>query len=161
MAVSTRLACATDVSDIARLTLQIGYNITASEALERLTRILGRLDHGLFVAERDGRLVGWIHVVIQESVEAEKSVEIAGIVVDSAQRLQGTGRMLMEVAEEWARRSGCTIVRLRSTSGRHAAHRFYEHLGYTNLKTQYSFIKSLDGAGASLTRFVPKLETRL
>jgi hypothetical protein len=37
-----------------------------------------------------------------------------------------------------------SVVRLGSSSVRADAHRFYQALGYTNIDTQYSFIKSLD-----------------
>ena len=62
-------------------------------------------------------------------------------------------------AEVWARERGCSIVRLTSSSTRNAAHRFYEDLGYTNIKTQYSFIKALDPTAAARVRtFVPRVD---
>jgi len=40
-----------------------------------------------------------------------------------------------------------------------SAHRFYEDLGYTNIKTQYSFIKPLDPAASARVRmFVPRVD---
>ena len=56
-------------------------------------------------------------------------------------------QILLARAEQWAKASGCSLVRLRSTSTRTKAHAFYEHLGYTNIKTQYSFAKGVDAAG--------------
>ena len=62
-------------------------------------------------------------------------------------------------AEEWARQQGCSVVRLWSSSVRTAAHRFYEDLGYTNIKTQYSFMKSVDTTGQEVLRkFVPQVD---
>lgn len=46
--------------------------------------------------------------------------------------------MLVAQAEQWARKQGCSIVRLWSNSVRTDSHRFYEELGYTNMKTQYA-----------------------
>jgi hypothetical protein len=34
----------------------------------------------------------------------------------------------------------------------------YERLRYTNIKTQYSFVKSLAGTSQDLRRFVPRVE---
>lgn len=51
------------------------------------------------------------------------------------------------------------MVRLTSSSTRVAAHQFYEALGYTNIKTQFSFLKPLDAAAAARMRaFVPRVE---
>lgn len=38
------------------------------------------------------------------------------------------------------------------------AHQFYQELGYTNIKTQHSFGKSLDESGSALlSKFVPRV----
>ena len=79
--------------------------------------------------------------------------------MDREHRSTGIGRLLVQHAERWAREQGCSVVRLSSSAGRTASHRFYEHLGYANIKTQYAFAKSLDAEGqASLAKFVPRIE---
>jgi hypothetical protein len=66
----------------------------------------------------------------------------------------------MEYAENWAREQQCSVVRLWSSAGRTDAHRFYERLGYTVIKTHYSFAKSLAPDGArELSQFVPRIDT--
>jgi len=159
MPVSVRIARASDAHDIAELTTQLGYEITASTAATRLSRILERPDQRFLVAELDGRPVGWVHVTISEYVESGAFVVIGGLVVDGHHRRKGIGTLLMARAEEWARQQGCSIVRLWSSSVRTASHRFYEDLGYTNIKTQYSFMKSVDTAGQeALRKFVPQVD---
>jgi GNAT superfamily N-acetyltransferase len=153
-----RLARVSDAEGIARLTSQLGYELQASAAAERLSRLLARPDHEFFVADVDGHVAGWLHATVLEYVESGPFVVIGGLVVDEDHRRKGVGRLLMEHAEAWARQQGCSIVRLWSSAARTAAHRFYEELGYTNIKTQYSFIKSLDGAGdPQLQMFIPAL----
>lgn len=144
---------------MAALVRQLGYETTLSEVEERLARILERSDHAFLLAEADGRPVGWVHAVTSEFVEAERVVVIGGLVVDREHRRQGIGKALMQAAEDWAGSQGCSIVRLRSSTGRTAAHRFYEQLGYANVKTQYSFVKSLEKPGqAGVKRFAPRIE---
>jgi (aminoalkyl)phosphonate N-acetyltransferase len=110
------------------------------------------------IAEAEGRPVGWVHAATSEFVEAECFVVIGGLVVDRGRRRQGIGKALMRAAEDWARSQGCSIVRLRTSAGRTAAHRFYEQLGYTNVK-KYSFVKSLDDSGQEqVKRFAPRIE---
>ncbi len=157
--VTIRLARASDAAEIAELTTQLGYDLTHADAADRLSRILLREDQQFFVADADGRAVGWVHVAFAEYIEAEAFAVIAGLVVDRDHRLLGIGRALMDRAETWAKNRGCAIVRLTSSATRNAAHRFYENLGYANIKTQYSFIKPLDpAAGARVRTFVPRVD---
>jgi len=157
--ITIRVARRADAGEIARLTMQLGYDLTEADAANRLSRILLRKDQQFYVADLDGRAVGWVHVVLAEYVDAEAFVVISGLVVDRHHRRLGIGRSLMDRAEKWARERGCSIVRLSSTITRDAAHRFYEDLGYTNIKTQYSFIKPLDPAAAVRVRtFVPRVD---
>jgi GNAT superfamily N-acetyltransferase len=129
------------------------------KVLSRLSRILSRSDQQLLVAELDGHPVGWVHAVISEHVESGAFVLIGGLVVDRNHRRKGIGSMLIAQAEAWARQQGCSIVRLWSSSVRTASHRFYEDLGYTNIKTQYSFMKAIDTVGQdALRRFVPQID---
>lgn len=84
-------------------------------------------------------------------------VVIGGLVVDRSHRRGGIGRALMEHGEEWARKKECSVVRLWSSTIRSDSHRFYERIGYRNIKTQYSFLKSLDDTrGDDVRRFVPR-----
>ncbi|MGH9387549.1 MAG: GNAT family N-acetyltransferase [Vicinamibacterales bacterium] len=159
MALAIRPALVSDADDIAALTRQLGYELASVDAAPRLSRLLSRSDQLLLIAEIDGRAVGWIHAGLWEDIEAEAFVVIGGLVVDRGHRRQGIGQMLIERAEEWAREQGCSIVRLWSSATRTESHRFYECLGYTNIKTQYAFVKSLDGADTeNLRRFVPRVE---
>ena len=152
-----RIACASDANAIAELTAQLGYDVTASSVAERLSRILSRPDQHLLVADVDGQPVGWIHVAIAEYVDSGPFVVIGGLVVDTTHRKSGVGRALMTRAEEWAREQKIPVVRLSSSTGRTNAHQFYERIGYKNIKTQYSFLKSLNDTGEDVARFVPRI----
>ena len=161
MALATiRAARLSDAGEIAQLTTQLGYDVTEAVAADRLSRLLRRDDQQFFVADVDGRTVGWVHVVFTEYVDAEAFVVIGGLVVDRNHRRLGIGRALMDRAEVWATERGCSMVRLSSSATRTAAHRFYEGLGYTNIKTQYSFVKALNPAAAARVRsFVPHVDS--
>lgn len=155
---SLRFAQASDADDIARLTAQLGYRAEPSAVSERLSRILERPQERVLVAEVAGRVVGWLHAAVSEYLEADPFVVVGGLVVDSAHRKQGIGRALMDRVEQWAREQGCAVVRLSSSTPRTDAHRFYEQLGYTNIKTQYGFAKCVDPAKpVELSTFVPRV----
>ena len=159
MSVTMRVARIADADAIVELTRQLGYDVARSAVEVRLSRILSRDDQVFFVAEVEGRPVGWLHAALWEDIEAEAFVVIGGLVVDRNHRGKGVGRRLMDEAEEWTRTHGCSIIRLWSSSARTAAHRFYEELGYRNIKTQYSFAKALDRPGQDqLPGLVPRIE---
>lgn len=159
MPISIRTGRESDAEAVANLTLQLGYDVTPAVAKERLARILSRTEQRFVIAEDDGRPVAWLHAIKAEYLEADPFVMIAGLVVDTTCRNRGIGHMLMDTAEQWAKEQQCSLVRLSSSAGRVAAHRFYEQLGYTIVKTQYAFAKSFDADAASkITRLAPRID---
>jgi GNAT superfamily N-acetyltransferase len=156
--VNIRTARLSDAADIARLTAHLGYDVESSALSGRLARILARSDQRLLLAELDGQVVGWLHAVVFEEIEAPPYVVVAGLVVDRSHRRLGIGRTLIAECEEWAKGRQCSVVRLWSSAGRTAAHRFYERLGYTNIKTQYSFVKSLGRDRGDFSGFIPRID---
>jgi GNAT superfamily N-acetyltransferase len=160
MIVPVRIGGLSDAADIAALTGQLGYDVDAAVLTKRLTRILERSDQRLLVADVDAHAVGWLHAVILEDIETDPFVVIAGLVVHASHRRQGIGRALLLEAEKWAQQQQCSVVRLWSSVGRTAAHRFYEQLGYTSIKTQHSFAKSLDDE-RDLQAFIPRIADRI
>ena len=142
--VTVRVAAPADAPQIARLSGQLGYPTTPEEAAQRLAQLEGDARHAVYVAESaPGRVVGWVHVEECHLIEADTRAEINGLVIEEGHRSRGTGRILMEHAEQWARARGCRAVVLRSNVIRARAHAFYEKLGYQTLKTQKYFRKNL------------------
>jgi GNAT superfamily N-acetyltransferase len=157
--VTIRTARLSDTAAVSALTAQLGYTVDPAHVEVRLGNILARPGHLFLVAEVDGRAIGWIHATRVEYIEADPFVVIGGLVVERTRRSQGVGRLLLEQAERWAAEHGCFIVRLWSSASRRGAHRFYEAVGYTRIKTQYSFAKSLDAAGTdAFAAFVPRVD---
>jgi GNAT superfamily N-acetyltransferase len=157
--ISIRTVRTSDADAVAGLTEQLGYDVAPPVVRQRLARILERSDQRFLIAEDAGRPVGWLHAAVAEFIEADPFVVIAGLVVDRNCRGRGIGRMLMHHAEQWAREQRCSIVRLWSSAGRVSAHRFYERLGYTHIKTQHAFAKSFESAsGASVESLVPRID---
>lgn len=139
-----RRATPADVPDLADLATQLGYPSTLEQIARRLEVLAGEpAVNAVFVAELDGRAVGWVHVHLYRLLVDDLEAEIGGLVVDASARGQGLGARLMEVAENWARERGCLSVYLRSNTLRTQAHTFYQKLGYRLIKSQYAFRKML------------------
>jgi GNAT superfamily N-acetyltransferase len=130
-----------DCSRLAELCTQLGYPSSTEDLSRRLPGILASTDQAVFVAEVNGKVAGWVHVLESATLETDRMAEVGGLVVDESIRGQGVGKALMGQAETWARGRGCQQLRLRSNIRREAAHQFYKSLGYAILKTSYTFRK--------------------
>ncbi|MET0743853.1 MAG: GNAT family N-acetyltransferase [Microvirga sp.] len=98
----------------------------AFAAIERST------ENQLFVAERDGRIVGTFQLTFIPSLTGRGAlrVKVESVKVASALRSRGIGALLMAHAEIEARRRGARLIELTSNKARGDAHRFYERLGF-------------------------------
>jgi GNAT superfamily N-acetyltransferase len=146
-----RLARPADRDDLARLSTQLGYPMSAEEAEARLKEISPGdpqapspgANQSVLVAELDGRVIGWIQVEVSRVFESLRQGEICGLVVDEAVRGAGIGRRLVEEAERWAAGRGCRVLRVRSNVVRERAHAFYRRAGFVEIKTQRVLEKTL------------------
>lgn len=136
-----RPATVDDSEAIAGLSDQLGYPTSPERMRERLEILLPKRDQRLFAAERDGRIVGWLHAAKIEMVESDPFAEIYGLVVRDGERGQGIGPLLVRAAEEWAAAQGLPKVRVRCNVVRERTHRFYEREGFAVTKVQKIFDK--------------------
>ncbi len=134
---------ASDADDVARLCGQLGYPASPEDVTTRLLHIGRRRDQAVVVADMEGRVVGWLHVAAQRTIECDLMAEILGLVIDESARRRGIGAMLVADAERWAADMACATVRVRSRVARERAHAFYERAGYRRIKTQHVFEKAL------------------
>lgn len=133
-----------DLTQVTKLAAQLGYPFPLDEIRERFAEVSGSPVHKLYVA-RDGDLVcGWIQVCKErETLLSEPRAEITALVVDEAVRGQGTGRLLVRAAEDWALANDLRLIRLRSNVIRDEAHQFYKRVGYEEKKRWCLFVKEL------------------
>lgn len=137
-----REALISDAQRISALALQLGYEVPV-EHVEGFLRA-PEPHRVLYVAvvPRAG-VVGWVSVAESHTLLASARAEIQGLVVEDEYRGNGIGEQLVRAAEAWARRRGCTTLRLLSNVVRERAHAFYRALGYDVLKSEYVFQKPL------------------
>jgi N-acetylglutamate synthase-like GNAT family acetyltransferase len=141
--VTIRDAALADAARIAELSTQLGYPSTTEQALVRLRSLPQDGTHAVYVAENEHGVVGWVHVYEHLPVCHDRVAEVTGLVVDAGCRGTGVGKRLMEAAENWTRARGLDTVVLRSNVIREPAHKFYENVGYSRIKTQHAFRKVL------------------
>lgn len=138
-----RLRQPQDDDRIAELAGQLGYPGSGRDVRARLDRMRDPDQYGVFVAELDGRIVGWIGLYIFRTVETDGHAEISGLVVDEACRSRGVGSALVRAGEAWARERSCDTITVRTNVTRERAHAFYRREGYDWAKRQETFRKRL------------------
>ena len=100
-----------------------------------LQRLIDDEQVGLFVAELDGALVGFVNVALREAPDIPIIVprcyaHISDVVVRHDHWRAGIGRALMDRAHRWARDQGATAVELNVYEFNDGARAFYQVLGY-------------------------------
>lgn len=97
----------------------------------------------VFVADVDGRAVGYVHAEKYNTLYYKNMVNIQGLAVAENYRKNGYGKALMNAAESWAKENDIDLVRLNSGSTRTDAHKFYRAIGYGDEKEQIRFMKKV------------------
>jgi len=95
-------------------------------------RIAASPDIALFVAEKEGAVVGAFQVCAIPGIAGRGStrVKVEGVQVRRDLRSAGIGAAMMAAAEAWAQERGAAFLELTSNATRTDAHRFYARLGY-------------------------------
>ncbi len=103
---------------------------------------LKRPDTEAFVAELDGRVVGFVNVEFRERLNFfTPEAWIPELIVGEAARGKGVGAALLERCETAARERECWAIALESANWRERAHAFYLREGFEDLA--HAFVKVL------------------
>jgi ribosomal protein S18 acetylase RimI-like enzyme len=149
--ITTRTATAQDYDDLCRIIDQVDalhrenvphvFRKPDGPVRER-TYILGLLadtDHGLFVAEVEGQVAGFVHVTVWDTppipiLVPRRLAIVDNLAVSRDQRRLGIGRALMQEAQRWAIEQGAAEIELNVFEFNQPAMAFYQSLGYETLR---------------------------
>ena len=140
---SIRAAMLVDGPALCGLFTQLGYPAPVPDFMRRLPAVLDDSTQTLLVAGAEGAPVGVAHLGRLTLLEADGYAQLLALVVDEAYRSNGLGAALVAASESWARSQGCATLTVRSNVIRTRTHAFYERLGYTRVKSQHTFKKTL------------------
>jgi ribosomal protein S18 acetylase RimI-like enzyme len=89
-------------------------------------------NHQLIVAERNGEVIGTLHLMFLPSVSFQGGLraQVESVRVDKRFQSQGIGSEMMKWAMDRARQRGAHVLQLTTHKSRVDAHRFYERLGF-------------------------------
>jgi len=138
--VSFRLAARADLPSIVRMLADddLGsqrerYEIPLPESYySAFAQIDNDSNHELIVAERDGEVIGTLHLMFLPSVSVQGGLraQVESVRVDKRFQSQGIGSEMMRWATDRAKQRGAHVVQLTTHKTRVDAHRFYEKLGF-------------------------------
>lgn len=141
MGIAIRYANTHDAEAIALICSDdLGYSCSDALVSAKLSGI-DKSREAVFVADFDGKVIGYVHVEKYDTLYMETLANILGLAVRNDSRRLGAGRMLMKAAEDWAMENGAVGVRLNSGGQRKEAHVFYRAVGYLSEKEQLRFLK--------------------
>ena len=136
MSVHIRQAESADVAAVLALYAQIDFNnddVLSEAAAQKIFAEFSRYpSYRLFVAMNGTQVVGSYALLVMHNMAhgGMPSAVVEDVVVASAFQGRGIGRQLMDHAKEQAKSAGCYKLALSSNRKRHAAHAFYESLGF-------------------------------
>jgi ribosomal protein S18 acetylase RimI-like enzyme len=102
---------------------------------EYLLGVLADESYGLFVAEGEGKILGFVQITIRDTppiplLVPRRVAAVENLAVREDVRRAGIGRALMRRAQRWAEELGAAEIELNVYEFNQAAIDFYHSLGY-------------------------------
>ncbi len=138
-----RPATASDLPAVLNLYAQPDFDegevLPLEEASSLFARFAAYPDYTLYVAERDGSIVGSFALLVMDNLGhlGASSGIVEDVVVAPEWQCAGIGRAMMKFAHDRCREKRCYKMVLSSNAKRERAHAFYESLGFS--RHGYSF----------------------
>ena len=140
MEIMIREMTVNDAAGVKALSHQLGYPLSLDEIAANIRAVASSEDRVAFVAALDNKILGWIGASQAVMIEMLPYCEINGLVIDEKYHGKGIGKRLIERMRQWAKEKGNKRLSLRCNIKRTEAHKFYIHLGFTDVKKQTNFV---------------------
>ncbi len=129
---------------IAQPEMDAGAVLAPDAALAQFRKLATYPNYRIFVAERDGEVVGSYALLIMDNLGhmGAPSAIAEQVLVAPSEQGRGVGRRMMHHAYGEARAAGCYKLVLSSNMKRERAHAFYDGLGFT--RHGFSFRLDID-----------------
>jgi ribosomal-protein-alanine N-acetyltransferase len=109
------------------------------ELRRNIEKIINGKDSEIMIAQNSNKVIGLGEIYLRKDNPHPAKVSctyghLQSLVVTEASRQYGVGKILVEVAEKWAKEKGAAEMRLDIWEFREGPLRFYEKLGYRTLR---------------------------
>jgi aminoglycoside 6'-N-acetyltransferase I len=135
-----------DKSQWVALRAQLWPRAELDQLRDEVDKMLEDIDWGIFIAEHEGKIVGFIECSIRDKApacETNRIGYIEGWFVAPQFRNQGVGASLVEYGEKWAKEMGCREIASDTTSEFPLSPNAHKALGYQEVKRKFYYRKSL------------------
>ena len=157
MSIRIRLYQPSDLTEIKRMTVEAFDGIAIDQRVEEQLGVLHGQDWrsrkarhidddveanpaGVFVAEEDGRLLGYITTRLEPAIGKGR---IPNLAVIPEARGQGVGRHLIEHALDYFRREGMSFAMIETMAYNEVGNHLYPACGFVEIARQVHFARRL------------------
>lgn len=131
MKVHIRSAKSEDIQAICDLLKQMGYSQPLALIQEKFELLNHDSNSQILVAEEEGKICGFLSLYFIPQIALQGDfAKICYLCVNENMRSNGVGHLLVQEAEQLAKRHGCDRMELHSGVQRPLAHQFYLREGY-------------------------------
>lgn len=136
-----------DLNAITDLAMKLWPCHEESELAANLAQILEKSDAAFFLAQQDGRNVGFAQCQLRrdyvEGTESSPVGYLEGIFVEETARGQGVAKALISACENWAKENGCREFASDCELSNDASLAFHLALGFEEANRIICFTKRL------------------
>ncbi|MBJ9936489.1 MULTISPECIES: GNAT family N-acetyltransferase [Acinetobacter] len=126
-----RSAKSEDIQAICDLLKQMGYSQPLALIQEKFELLNHDSKSQILVAEEEGEICGFLSLYFIPQIALQGDfAKICYLCVNENMRSKGVGHLLVQEAEQLAKRHGCDRMELHSGVQRPLAHQFYLREGY-------------------------------
>jgi GNAT superfamily N-acetyltransferase len=115
------------ILDIAR---QLGYAASEQTVSDLVDLVLKKENQQMVIADNGKHLLGYIHLIFNDTNESAVCVDIAGILIPDDFRGKGIGTAFIKEAEKWSRGRDVKTMNIRRNLIRNEAIPFFNHHGF-------------------------------
>lgn len=136
--VSIDQPCQNDINNLVELIGYLEFEMPPEIVAKKLTHYLSSPSDKIWVARIPHKVIGFLALnIINSFYSPHLFARIDSLVVHERYRKLGIGKMLIEFAQYYAKKLGCSRIFLTSGNHRIESHKFYNHLNFQSNATYF------------------------
>ncbi|MEQ8904660.1 aminoglycoside 6'-N-acetyltransferase [Ekhidna sp.] len=136
-----------NVSDLAQLVLFLWPECNYKEEFQNGLKILNSPTETAFIAKNHGIYLGFIQLSLRyefvEGTTTKPVLYMEGIYVDPSHRKEGIAKRLVEMAESWGKKRGCSEMASDTEITNKLSIDFHQSVGFDEVNRLVTFRKDL------------------
>ncbi len=143
----TEIISTNNLKPLVELVLELWEDCSFDEALENYKSIIGSESKVCYLAKDEAKYIAFVHVSIRNDyVEGSYDLPIAYIeviYVKPTYQKKGIAKMLIKMAEDWAKQKGLKQIASDTNTNNIGSIAFHKRIGFTEVERIVCFVKDL------------------